>query len=65
MKNVDEKQVKVIDEEDNNGPFIIASFYTVKEAEDFIEEQNTIDPDKVHRGGFGIDAPEELVNPSK
>jgi hypothetical protein len=30
-------------------------FYSVKAAEKWIEEQRTVDPAKVMRGGYGID----------
>lgn len=52
----------VIDEGAEGGPKTIASFETVKDAEDYIAELEKSQPDKVHRGGFGIDAPEEKVN---
>jgi hypothetical protein len=62
MKNIDEKPVCIVDEENNNGPLVLKRFDTIAEAENWIAEQEKIDPDKVHRGGFGIDAPEEMLN---
>lgn len=35
---------------------------TVQAAERFIALQQTIDPDGVYAGEYGIDAPEEMVN---
>lgn len=53
------KKVFVIDEESN--PIRkIARFHTIVEAEDFIAKLEESDPEKVHRGGFGIDAPEKM-----
>lgn len=53
------KNVHVVDEELAE-PAIIASFDTVAQAEDYIAELP--DLDKVERGGYGIDAPENKIN---
>jgi hypothetical protein len=42
---------------------VIARFDTVAEAEDFLGTSATIDPDRLEAGDYGIDAPEEMVNP--
>lgn len=55
--------VVVVDEEAEGGPRVIARCKTIKQAEDLIDAFSLIDPDKVYRGGFGIDAPENLINP--
>lgn len=58
--------VAVIDEESASKPgeqfTILARFATIKEAEEWIGSQP--DKDKVARGGYGIDAPEAMVNPA-
>jgi hypothetical protein len=63
------KQVTITDEESATKPGdrlrVVARFNTVKEAEDWIAEREKIDPDKVHRGGYGINAPEKMVNPPR
>ena len=42
---------------------MIGRFATVEEAENFLGESATIDPDLLVAGNYGIDAPEEMVNP--
>jgi hypothetical protein len=37
---------------------------TIKEAEDWIAEREKVDPDNVHAGHYGINAPEEMTNPT-
>lgn len=37
---------------------------TVQEAEDWIAEWCEVDPEGVEAGNYGINAPEELINPS-
>ena len=54
--------VHVVDEECASRPRILASFETVAAAEAYIGRLEITQPDKVRRGGFGIDAPEEKVN---
>lgn len=56
------KNCHVIDEEKKDGCRIIHSFATVAECESKIAEIEKTEPEKVHRGGFGIDAPEAKVN---
>jgi hypothetical protein len=58
--------VAVIDEEqtyvDGHGRtryVVVAVFATLAEAEDFVAELEKRDPEKVHRGGYGIDGPEQ------
>lgn len=46
------------------GQEVIARFYTLAEAEDFLGTSATIDPDRLEAGHYGIDAPEELINPN-
>lgn len=41
---------------------VVRRFDTVEQAEDFIAELEKTEPEKVHGGGFGIDAPETLIN---
>lgn len=55
------KNCHVIDEEGVDFPKL-ASFETVAECEAYITDLEKVQPDKVHRGGFGIDTPEEKVN---
>jgi hypothetical protein len=43
--------------------YILTRVNTIKEAEDWIAEREQIDPEGVHRGDYGIDAPEEMINP--
>lgn len=63
-KNVKSKAtalpVSVYDEETRS---VVHRCRTVKEAEDYIAALP--DRAKVERGGYGIDAPEEVVNPRK
>jgi hypothetical protein len=54
--------VCVVDEETKPNPTVINRFSTIEEATQWIEDQIRINPDKVHRGGYGIDAPEEMIN---
>ena len=55
------KDCLVVDEEDDAK--IIASFDNVTECEAYIIGLAQTQWAKVTRGGFGIDAPEEKVNP--
>jgi hypothetical protein len=43
----------------------LASFATVRECEEFIGQLEKVQPHKVRRGGFGIDAPDHKVNLAK
>lgn len=54
------KKVAVLDEGTGK---ILERFYTIAEAEDYIAKLP--DKEKVESGGYGIDAPEEMVNPPK
>lgn len=54
--------VWVVDEESEELK-ILKRFHTISEAEIFIA--NLPDKAKVLRGGYGIDAPEELLNPKE
>lgn len=56
------KRVALIDEESKPNPTIIELFDSIIEAEQWIANYENIDASKVHRGGFGIDAPEEFFN---
>lgn len=40
-------------------------FLRVRSAENFIAMREKRDPKGVHRGDYGIDAPEEVVNPRR
>lgn len=40
----------------------LARFNTIKEAEDFIAKDPSIDPVRREAGDYGIDAPEEMIN---
>lgn len=40
-------------------------FLRLRSAENFIAEREKTDPKGVHRGDYGIDAPEEVVNPRR
>lgn len=42
---------------------VVGLFATVAEAEAWIADAEKREPEKVHRGDYGIDAPEEMVNP--
>jgi hypothetical protein len=56
-----QRVVTVTDEEKidaNNRVTVVASFGTIAEAEEWIAARETVDPEKVHRGGYGINAPE-------
>jgi hypothetical protein len=55
------KQVSIVDEESKPTPTVIKKVSSIKEAEQWIAEQESIDPQKVHRGGYGIDAPESFL----
>lgn len=55
--------VAVVDEEAKPGPRVVARFRTIAEAERHIAHEARGNPEKVARGGFGIDAPEEMTNP--
>lgn len=50
----------VIDEEQDHRK--VASFGSVAECEQFIAMREKVEPSKVHRGGYGIDAPEDKTN---
>lgn len=55
------KTVTVVDEErevGNGKQFVAARFGTVKEAEQWIANREKTEPEKVHRGGYGINYPE-------
>lgn len=54
--NSDTLKVAIVDEEATNGPQVIKRVSTVTEAELYIAELEKTQPEKVHRGGFGIDA---------
>jgi hypothetical protein len=59
-------RVAVIDEEligPDNRVTVVARFDTVAEAEAYIDAQMKVNPSKVIRGGYGIDAPEDMANP--
>ena len=60
-----QKPVAIVDEENPiNGKFqVIARFNTLGEAEEFLATSATICPYQLERGGYGIDAPESMVNP--
>lgn len=59
--------VAVIDEESASKPgerlTVLKRFATIREAETWIGEQP--DKAKVQRGGYGIDAPETMINPPR
>ena len=55
------KRVAVVDNESGECIRVVRRFHTVVEAENFIALLS--DTDKVHRGGYGIDAPEAWINP--
>lgn len=60
--------VTVVDEEwiDRDGTvMVIGRFATIADAEAYIDFRATHEREKVERGGFGINAPEEMLNPSK
>lgn len=42
---------------------VIARFDLITEAESFLATSATIDPDYLEAGHYGIDAPEEMINP--
>lgn len=56
---VQKKQVAVVD---NDTFKVIARLATIAEAEAFVHGLSINDPAKVYRGGYGIDAPEEMIN---
>lgn len=58
------KDVFVVDDWGNPAGNI-ASFYTVREAEDYIHTIEDVNPEDVHNGRYAIDAPEWKVNPVK
>jgi hypothetical protein len=58
-----ERDCHVVDEE--NHLATLGSFTSVAECEEHIAKLEVLDPDKVHRGGFGIDAPEHKTNPNR
>ncbi len=55
------KKVAIIDEETKPNPTVIKRVDTIDEAVQWIDHQSKIDSDKVFRGGYGIDAPEEML----
>lgn len=61
------KPVAIIDEENPiDGKFpVISRHFTIEEAEQFLATSATIDPRQLARGGYGIDAPENMVNPPR
>lgn len=59
MKNT--KPVALIDEETKPNPTIIGRFHTIDEAVAWIDKEELVNPEKVHRGGYGIDAPESML----
>lgn len=65
MRKNEPAQVSVIDEEAAGGPCVIARFETIRQAEYFLATSATIGPDQLKRGGYGIDAPETMVNPCR
>lgn len=42
---------------------IIGRFWTVQEAEEFLGNSPTVDPNYLVAGYYSIDAPEEMINP--
>ena len=52
------KRVFVVRESDLE---VMARFDTIQEAEQWIAEREKIEPDFVHSGAYGIDAPEEML----
>lgn len=50
--------VAIVDVEHPDGPKVVARVATVREAEEWVARQEKVDPEKVHRGGYGIDGPE-------
>lgn len=56
------KPVALIDEESKPNPTVIDRFNTIQEAVARIDEYEKTQPDKVYRGGFGIDAPEAMLS---
>lgn len=54
--------VFVVDEEAMPEPRILAAFTSVSAAEHFVAALEKHQAAKVHRGGFGIDAPEHKIN---
>lgn len=54
--------VAVVDKEALLRP-IMGRFPTIEAAEQWLAEREALQGDKVRRGGFGIDAPEAMVNP--
>lgn len=57
-------QVMVVDEE-SDGYLVVHRCATVAEAEAWIGSMAARNPLKVARGGYGIDAPEPLINPPR
>lgn len=47
------------------GQEVVARFDTIAEAEDYLATSAAIDPDRLEAGDYGIDAPEEMINPPK
>lgn len=47
----------VVDEESEPNPVVLQRFATLAEAEAWIAEMEKSNPEKVHRGGYGIDGP--------
>lgn len=43
---------------------LLARFASIAAAEDFLATSATIDPDMLAAGNYGVDAPEDLVNPA-
>jgi hypothetical protein len=54
--------VALVDEESKPNPTVIGRFSTIDEAVEEINRLEKTQPEKVHRGGFGIDAPEEMLS---
>jgi hypothetical protein len=57
--------VAVTHEGQDNTITVLARFSTITEAEDFLNTSAIIDPDDLQAGRYGIDAPEEMMNPTQ
>lgn len=44
---------------------VLARFRMLRSAENFIARREVRDPVGVHRGDYGIDAPEHVINPRR
>ena len=50
-------RVVVVDEEARKN---VKRFASIEAAEQWIAKQEKVEPEKVHRGGYGIDYPEDM-----